>query len=103
MASTYELCQTITKLGGDSEALSDKLTKTLSDEIIRLLSIGSKLDLDASRISYGETDVDATLDSLSAAMAVQQSRVPTSAEVLSAIQSMTDEQITALKTKLNIQ
>ena len=103
MASTHELCEIITNLGGNPEALSDKLAKTLSDEIIRLLSIGSALKLDAEDISYGETTVDATLDSLSTDVATQQSRVPTSAEILSAIQLMTDEQITALKTKLNIQ
>lgn len=95
MASTLDLCQIITNLGGDPEALSDK--------IIRLLSIGSKLDLDASDISYGETDVDATLDSLSEDMAEQQSRVPTNAEVLSAIESMTEEQVSAVKTKLGIE
>lgn len=103
MASTGELCKIIRDLGGDPEALSDKRTKTLSDEIIRLLSIGSVLELDATDIAYDETDVDATLDSLSAAMTAQQSRVPTSAEVESAINSMTDEQVSTVKTKLGIQ
>lgn len=96
MASTCELCQIITNLGGDPEALSDKTSKTLSDEIIRLLAIGSALELDAEDISYGETTVDAQLDTLT-------SRVPTSAEVLSAIESMTAEQVAAVKTKLEIE
>ena len=110
MASTCELCDLITSLGGNPEALSDKLAKTLEDEIIRLLACGSCLHLDATDISYEETTVGAklaslcnTVSSLRTRIIAQEERVPTSAEVLSAIESMTDEQITALKTKLNIQ
>lgn len=102
MASTADLCKIITDLGGDPEALSDKLTKTLEDEIIRILGCGSCLHLGASSISYGENStVKAALDSLSEDMAEQQSRVPTAAEVLAAIQSMTAEQIAAVNAALS--
>lgn len=103
MASTYELCERITKLGGNPEALSDKMTKTLEDEIIRLLSIGSALELEANDIAYEEGTVEESLDSLVEDMTEQQSRIPTNAEVTSAIETMTDEQVLAVKTKLGIQ
>lgn len=110
MASTADLCKIITTLGGNPEALSDKRTKTLSDEIIRILSCGSCLHLNANQISYDETTVGAKLNSLCSTVGslrtkviALEERVPTSAEVVSAINSMTDEQVSTVKTKLGIQ
>ncbi|MGD6877840.1 hypothetical protein [Bacillus infantis] len=124
MASTSELCEIITELNGNPEALSDKLSKTLTDEIIRLLASGSSLHLDATDIAYGEeSTVDEQLDALDSSvialdaqidaldsrvttleteMEAEQARTPTSAEVLSAIQNMDEYQIADVRTALGI-
>lgn len=107
MASTCELCGLISKLNGNPDALSDKMPKTLTDEIIRLLSCGSCLDLTANDVSYDETTVGIKMDSicntigsLRSKVIAQEQRVPTSAEVVSAIQTMTPDQIAAVNAKL---
>lgn len=100
MASTCELCGLISRLNGNPDALSDKMTKTLNDEIIRLLSCGSCLHLTANDVSYDETTVGNKLGALDTKVLAQEERVPTPAEVVSAIQQMTPDQIAAVNAKL---